>query len=101
MALSDEVHAAAAAGGWHELVLGVRPEALELAGEGIPAQVEVVEEIGADAYVFCAAQIDGREHKLVARSGAKQAPARGSRVALRPVAGEAHLFDPVSGERLG
>ncbi len=99
--LSDEVRAAAAAGGWHELVLGVRPESLELAGEGIPAQVEVVEEIGADAHVFCAAQIEGREEKLVARAGAKQAPARGSRVALRPVAGESHIFDPVSGERLG
>jgi multiple sugar transport system ATP-binding protein len=82
-------------------MLGVRPESLELAGEGIPAQVEVVEEIGADAHVFCAAQIEGREQKLVARAGAKQAPARGARVALRPVAGEAHLFDPVSGERLG
>jgi multiple sugar transport system ATP-binding protein len=99
--LPDEVRAAAAAGGWHELVLGVRPESLELADEGIPAQVEVVEEVGADAHVFCAAQIEGREAKLVARATAKQAPARGSRVALRPLAGEAHLFDPVSGARLG
>ena len=88
-------------GRWHELVLGVRPESLELADEGIPAQVEVVEEVGADAHVFCAAQIEGREEKLVARAAAKQAPARGSRVALRPVAGEAHLFDPVGGARLG
>jgi len=99
--LPDEVRAAAAAGGWHELVLGVRPESLVLAGEGIPARVEVVEEVGADAHVFCAAQIEGREEKLVARAAAKQAPARGSRVALRPVAGEAHLFDPVGGARLG
>ena len=29
--LPDDVRAAAAAGGWHELVLGVRPESLELA----------------------------------------------------------------------
>ncbi|MGD0716124.1 MAG: ABC transporter ATP-binding protein [Gaiellaceae bacterium] len=99
--LPDSVRAAASAAGWSELVLGVRPESLELASEGIPAQVEVVEEIGADAHVFCAAQIEGREQKLVARAGAKQAPARGARVSLRPVAEEAHLFDPVSGVRLG
>ena len=99
--LPDEVRAAAAAGGWNELVLGVRPESLVLADEGIPARVEVVEEVGADAHVFCAAQIEGREEKLVARATAKQAPTRGARVALRPVAGEAHLFDPVGGARLG
>ena len=84
VAAPDEVRAAAAAGGWRELVLGVRPESLELAGDGIPAEVEVVEEIGADAHVFCAAQIDGREQKLVARFGAKQAPAR---LARRAAAG--------------
>src|SRR6476646_3580624 len=37
------------------LVVGLRPESLELASEGIPARVEVVEDIGADAFVFCAA----------------------------------------------
>ena len=47
--------------------------------------------------------LDGDEHgdtKLVARAGAKHAPARGERVTLRPVAEEAHLFDPLSGVRL-
>jgi hypothetical protein len=34
-------------------------------------------------------------------AGAKLAPERGSRVALRPLAEEAHLFDPVGGARLG
>jgi multiple sugar transport system ATP-binding protein len=83
------------------LVVGVRPESLELAPEGIPARVEVVEEIGADAFVFCAAEVAGEETKLVARAGAKSAPARGERVSLRPTAEEAHLFDPADGSRLG
>jgi multiple sugar transport system ATP-binding protein len=83
-----------------EVVVGLRPESLELAGEGIAANVEVVEEIGADAYVFAAAQIAGEETKLVARVEAKRAPERGSRVALRPRPDEAHLFDPASGDRL-
>jgi multiple sugar transport system ATP-binding protein len=89
------------AGDWKTLVVGVRPESLELAPDGIPARVEVVEEIGADAYVFCAAEIGGEETKLVARAATKVAPARGSRVSLRPVAEDAHVFDPVGGSRLG
>jgi multiple sugar transport system ATP-binding protein len=99
--LSDAVRAAASAAGWGELTVGVRPEALELADEGIPAEVTVVEEIGADAYLFCAARIAGAELRLVARAPARRAPSRGERVSLRPVPGEAHLFDPASGTRVG
>jgi multiple sugar transport system ATP-binding protein len=69
---------------------------LELAPEGIPAEVEVVEEIGADSYVFAAADVG----KLVARVETKLAPERGERISLRPRAGEAHLFDPATGARL-
>jgi multiple sugar transport system ATP-binding protein len=83
-----------------EVVVGLRPESLELASEGIDADVEVVEEIGADAYVFAAARLAGEETKLVARVDARRAPERGTRVALRPRPDEAHLFDPASGARL-
>jgi multiple sugar transport system ATP-binding protein len=83
-----------------EIVVGLRPEALELAGEGIPAVVEVVEEIGADAYVFASAQLHGETVKLVARVEARTAPERSERVSLRPRAGEAHLFDSQTGARL-
>jgi multiple sugar transport system ATP-binding protein len=83
------------------VVLGLRPEALELASEGLDAEVEVVEELGADAYVFCVGQVNGVATKFVARGDAKRAPDRGSRVKLRPVAEEAHLFRPDTGERIG
>ena len=43
--------------------VGVRPEALELAADGVAAQVDVVEEVGADAYVFCSAEIGGDGHE--------------------------------------
>jgi multiple sugar transport system ATP-binding protein len=82
------------------LVLGVRPESLEVASEGLPAKVEVVEDIGADAYVFCTAELAGEPTRLVARAEARRAPRQGDQVALRPRADEAHLFDPASGERL-
>jgi multiple sugar transport system ATP-binding protein len=78
------------------VVLGFRPESLELGSEGVPAQVEVVEELGADAYVFCSADIG----RLVARVDARRRPERGERVSLRPRAGDAHVFDAETGERL-
>jgi multiple sugar transport system ATP-binding protein len=84
-----------------EVVVGFRPESLELAADGIAAQVEVVEEIGADAHVFCVAEIGGERTKLVARTDARTAPAQGALVRLRPKADEAHCFDAETGERLG
>jgi multiple sugar transport system ATP-binding protein len=99
--LPESARAAAAAGGWSEVVLGLRPEALELAADGIPAEVEVVEEVGADAHVFCVAEVGGSRMKLAARTAAKEAPQRGGRVRLRPNPDEAHVFDPLSGARLG
>jgi len=89
-----------AANGRRSLVLGLRPESLELASEGVNARVEVVEELGADAFVFCVAELNGETTKLVARTEARRAPDRGSSVSLRPRPAEAHLFDPESGERL-
>jgi multiple sugar transport system ATP-binding protein len=83
-------------------VAGFRPEHVDIGGEGegIPARVEVVEDIGADAYVFCSADVDGEPARLVARTEVRSAPRQGERVSLQPRAEEAHLFDSESGERL-
>ena len=89
-----------AARGLTQVVVGLRPEALEISTEGIPAVVEVVEELGADSYVFCISEVAGGEARLTARSNARHLPQRGDRIALRPMADEAHLFDPETGERL-
>jgi multiple sugar transport system ATP-binding protein len=87
--------------GRDEVIVGVRPEALELAAEGLAGTVEVVEELGADAYVFCSAELPGGPVRLAARVEARRAPARGERVRLRPSAEHApHVFDAVTGERL-
>jgi multiple sugar transport system ATP-binding protein len=82
------------------LVVGLRPESLELATEGIQARVDVVEDVGADAFVFCTADLPGATTKLVARTEVRNAPKQGDVVSLRPRAAEAHVFDPASGERL-
>ena len=91
----------AATNGRERVTVGVRPEALELAGEGVDARVEVVEELGLDAYVFCTADLPGGDTRLVARTGARSAPARGERVRLRPSPEyEPHFFSADSGDRL-
>jgi multiple sugar transport system ATP-binding protein len=83
-------------------VAGFRPEHIDIAGdgEGIAARVEVVEDIGADVYVFCSADVDGEQARLVARTDVRGAPQQGDRIRLRPRAEEAHLFDSETGERI-
>jgi multiple sugar transport system ATP-binding protein len=84
------------------VVVGLRPDALELAseGEGLPARVEVVEDVGAEAYAICTAELNGAEQRMIARVDSRRPPAQGERVHLRPLGEEAHFFDTESGERL-
>ena len=82
------------------VVLGLRPEALDIAPGGIDARVEVVEEVGADSYVFCVAEHGGEQIKLVARSDTRRAPEREAEVSLCPRVDEAHVFDAATGARL-
>jgi multiple sugar transport system ATP-binding protein len=98
--LADAVVASNATSGLKTVVVGLRPESLELCADGLSGRVEMVEEFGADSYVFCVAPVAGEDTKLVARTETRHAPARGDLVALRPKAGEAHFFDAESGERL-
>jgi multiple sugar transport system ATP-binding protein len=98
--LPADTVAAISARGLSRLLVGLRAEALRLSSEGIPAEVEAVEVLGADAYVFCSAEIAGAETKLTARSDARSAPSRGAAVRLEPQSDDAHLFDPSTGQRL-
>jgi multiple sugar transport system ATP-binding protein len=82
------------------VVVGLRPDALELAADGVPAKVDVVEDVGAEAYAFCTAELPGGGGRLIARVDSRRPPAQGEAVRLRPLAEEMHLFDPASGERL-
>lgn len=100
--LPSEVAAAARAQGLRDVTVGLRPESLELdgSGAGIPAEVEIVEELGADAYAFCNSDVRGSALRLIARTDWRAPPERGTNVTLRPRAGEAHVFDPDTGERI-
>ena len=90
----------AAAG--HTVTLGVRPEDLVLAGEGegLAVEVDVVEELGADAYIYGHTTLNGHSHDMVARVDGRRPPMKGDTVHVRPEQGHVHLFDTASGERL-
>jgi multiple sugar transport system ATP-binding protein len=97
--LRPEERAAAAAAGIDEVLLGLRPEALTLAGDGLPGTVGLVEELGADAFAEVTADVGG-DRRLVVRVDARRPPGRGDAVHLRAVEGEAHAFHPTTEERL-
>src|SRR5204862_5246071 len=89
------------ANGRTSVIVGVRPEAMELASDGVPAAVEAVEELGSDAFLYCAAEVEGASVRLAARVDARHVPERGSRVHLRPSPEyDVHVFDAETGERI-
>ncbi|MCC9145791.1 MULTISPECIES: sn-glycerol-3-phosphate ABC transporter ATP-binding protein UgpC [unclassified Arthrobacter] len=90
----------AAAG--NTVTLGVRPEDLETVpeGEGLRVEVDVVEELGADAYVYGHSSIDGKDYDMVVRVDGRRPPLKGDTLHVRPQKGHVHLFDTSNGERL-
>jgi multiple sugar transport system ATP-binding protein len=84
-----------------ELVIGIRPEHLEVGATGIEMQIDVVEELGADAYLY--GRIAGPDNNfgqpIIARADGQDPPSRGSRVRLNPQPGHLHFF-AVDGQRL-
>ena len=85
-----------AAADGRRVVVGVRPEALELAADGIDAEVEVVEEIGADAFLFCAAS-SAAKRRSSSPAPARSPPERGRAGHAAPAGDEPHLFDAAKG----
>ena len=87
------------------VTVGVRPEALAPVGDGIPATVKIVEELGSEAFVH-ARLADGSEtagdaeSMIVARFEARTAPAAGELIHFGVKNGAMLLFDAASGERI-
>lgn len=89
------------ANGASEVVVGVRPEHLELGGLGVEMEIDVVEELGADAYLYgrITDSAKASDKHVVARADGRNPPQKGSRVRLHPEPGHLHFFD-VEGERM-
>ena len=83
-----------------QVTVGVRPEDLELSDTGLSVTVDVIEELGADAYIY--GTVNGPErHQIISRTDGRHPPEKGASIHLSPKAGHVHLFDPTSGSRLG
>jgi multiple sugar transport system ATP-binding protein len=89
------------------VTVGLRPESLELApdGQGIPAVVNIVEELGAEAFVY--AQLADSVNQsvtaapdIIARVEPRDAPAKGDLIHLRVKNGSMLFFDAESGVRI-
>ena len=87
--------------GAERVVLGVRPEDLEVADHGLPVEVDVVEELGADAYVYGHASLDGEQATVTVRVDGRRPPQKGDVVHVSARPGHVHLFSAADGERLG
>ena len=79
-----------------EVVFGVRPEHLQLAEEGIPAEVGVVEPTGSETMVFM--KVGSADVVALFRERHDFRP--GQPVRLRPDPMHVHLFDGKTGARL-
>ncbi len=87
------------------ITLGVRPEAFSIAQDeerGLRMEVKLVEELGADAYVYGSLPGDvSDETQFIVRFGGRVPPRIGDTVSLGLRAGDEHAFHRETGERLG
>ena len=90
------------------VTVGVRPEGFAPASTGFDVNVEVVEELGSDAFVygkpadstvkFANATDEGAQ--VIVRWDPKNPPKPGSKITVAPIADSIHLFDATSGLRI-
>ncbi|MEU8891390.1 sn-glycerol-3-phosphate ABC transporter ATP-binding protein UgpC [Streptomyces sp. NPDC048442] len=116
--VSREALSAAADKGDTTVTVGVRPEhfdIVELGGgeaarslskdtkdapAGLAVSVNVVEELGADGYVYGSAEVGGEHKDLVVRVNGRAVPDKGTELHVVPRPGELHVFSTKTGERL-
>jgi multiple sugar transport system ATP-binding protein len=82
------------------VVIGIRPEHFEVASSGIEMEVDVVEELGSDAYVYGRARGPAGELQIVARVDWRNPPAKGARLQLQAEPKQIHIFAADTGNRL-
>ena len=83
-----------------KITVGIRPEKLSAASHGLVADVDVVEELGSDGYLYGRVQLDGVEQNIVVRVDPIDHPSAGDKIHLHADKDAVHLFDAESGERL-
>ena len=86
-----------------DITVGVRPEAWRIVSEeegGLPVKVTVVEELGADAYVYGTSGVEGTPDHIVVRIDARRNLHKGETIHVTTDPDSIHVFDTETGERL-
>jgi multiple sugar transport system ATP-binding protein len=103
--LDPQVMQAASAANLSEVTLGLRPESFTVGGEGpaISFTAALVEELGADAYVYATLPGDDpiADKHLVVRFDGRVPPSINDSLKMHILTDEAHVFHPETGLRLG
>jgi multiple sugar transport system ATP-binding protein len=83
------------------ITVGIRPENLVVTnGKGISVAIDVIEELGADGFLYGHTSIEGASAEIVSRVDGSVHPHAGETVTLNIADGIIHLFDIESGLRL-
>src|SRR5919107_915745 len=84
------------------VTVGVRPENWRLvdAGQGLPVTVTVVEELGADNYVYGTSDVEGLPANVIIRIAGRNTMHKGEVLHVTTDPHHVHVFDTESGERL-
>jgi multiple sugar transport system ATP-binding protein len=105
LALPGSLRSRISSAGLDTITLGIRPEQWAVGGDngdgagGVKAQVDVVEELGSDAFLYAHLD-DENQTPVVVRSAGRSGARRGDQIALTPTSEDLHLFNPETGERL-
>ena len=86
-----------------DITVGVRPESWRLVNEGeggLPVKVTVVEELGADGYLYGTSGVEGVPDQVIIRIDARRDHKRGETVYATTDPQHVHVFDTSTGERL-
>jgi multiple sugar transport system ATP-binding protein len=88
----------------NNITVGVRPEAWRIVSEsegGLPVHVTVVEELGADGFVYGTSDVEGVPGNVIVRvSSARDSVRKGDTIHVTTDPQNVHVFDTDTGERL-
>ena len=92
--------------GRSELIVGLRPESIDIvtpdAAGAMPMHVTLLEQLGADSYVYGLLPGDDveKDKPFIVRVDGRYEPKRGETISVAARGAAEHVFDPESGDRL-